>query len=379
LKFDVFPDMWDPAFESDTKDSILSQYLTVVSEAQLGSQFYCIGEFSREYNEWKIIYNSLTATAELKLGRDIQWSVFVKCLLNLPGNSPLRKFLSSLIAQGTVAGKLLDIEWEMRTPSSRSLVLNLSGSSERFSSWRSRLGLSDYKEETVPMSIKIQSDDQDLKAIIGDYEHQPHCGTASTSLNKKSMDVNDMYMFLDPDPIGRPEHDSFVFSHDHTRKHYGESRSSLARVHASWRPWHIVDGRVHAISTTIPDVWAPTMMTLASASTPLSVNFLEEGCLVDNVLPDCSRALTCLDVLLPDELSVQTFADYSWALESAKTLPVCSSWQTVQLEWLAECSCALVYPNILWSVNEKGVATAHEDRRAASTFERAIKQRPAII
>ncbi|KAL1794298.1 hypothetical protein ACET3X_007719 [Alternaria dauci] len=232
LKFDVFPNISHLASKLGAKDPMLDDYLAIVSDAQLGSQFFCIGEFSRSYNEWKITYSSLRATVELSVGHDLQWSLFVKCSPDLPGNSALRKFLSSPIAQGTVTDTLLNVEWRVRIPSTKDLILDLSGSSEKISSCRSRLGLSDYKEETVPRSIRIQSDD--LTAIVGDYEHQPHCGTAFTSLYKRSTGVNEMYMFLDPDPIGRPEHDSFVFSRDHTRKHYGESRSLLARMDPSW-------------------------------------------------------------------------------------------------------------------------------------------------
>jgi hypothetical protein len=376
LKFDVFPDISHLASKLGAKDPILDGYLATVSEAQLGSQYFCMGGFSRDYNQWKITYSSHQATVELVVGDHIQWSLFVKCPTHLPGNSTLRKFLSNPIAQATVADTLLNVEWRVRIPSTKDLVVDVSGSFEKISSCRSRLGLSDYKEETVPKRIKIESDS--LTAIVGDYEHLPHCGTAFTSLYKRSMAVHDMYMFLDPDPIGWPEHDSFVFSRDHTRKHYGESRSSLARVHPSWRPWHMEDGRVHAITTTVVDVWAPAAMTLVPAAVSLHADFLEEGRLVDSVMPDCSQTLTCLDVFLHDELSVQTFADYSWALKSAKTLPQCLSWQVVHLDWQSECSCAPIYPEILWSV-ENGVATAHEDRRAAATFERAIKQRPTIV
>jgi hypothetical protein len=183
-----------------------------------------------------------------------------------------------------------------------------------------------------------------------------------------------MYLFLDPDPIGRLDHDSFVFSHDHTREHYGEGRRSLVRVHPSWRSWHVEDERVHIVTTTVPDVWVPAVMTLASASVPLNVDFPEEGRLVDKVLSGYSQALTSLDVYLYDEVSVQTLTDYSWAPGTTETLPGYSSWQRVNLDWFGECSCAPTYPEILWNVNEKGVATAHEDRRAA-----AIKQRSAIV
>ncbi|RYN75563.1 hypothetical protein AA0117_g6173 [Alternaria alternata] len=210
LKFDLFPDVGRLASKLGSEDPVLDGYLATVSEAQLGSQYFCIGEFSRDYNQWKITYSSHQATVELVVGDHIQWSLFVKCPTHLPGNSTLRKFLSNPIAQASVADTLLNVEWRVRIPSTKDLVVDMS------------------------------------------------------------------------------------------------------------------------------------------------------------------------DVFLHDELSVQTFADYSWALESAKTLPQCLSWQAVHSDWQGKCSCAPIYPEILWSV-ENGVATAHEDRRAAATFERAIKQSPAIV
>jgi hypothetical protein len=380
LKFDAFPDIRHLAFKSDAKDPILTQYLDTVSDAQLSLCYFCIDEFSREYNEWKITYSSPHATLELKIGYNIRWSVFLKCPSDVPGNSPLRKFLCNPIAQSIVTDALFNVEWRLRAPCNRDSVIKISsGSTEKISSWRSRLGLSDYKQETVPREINIQSDDRNLAAIPGDYEHQPHCGTACTSLYKRSTGVHSMYLFLDPDPISRPELDSFAFSEDHTRKHYGDSRITLASVHPSWRPWHAADGCVKSITTTISDIWTDTRMTLVPASVPLKVDFLDEKRLVDNVLPDCSQALTCLDVSLHDEIPVGTFADYSWTLENAKTLPSCSNWHTIHLDWPEECPCAPSYPEILWSVDEKSIAIAHEDRRAAARFERTIKQRPTII
>lgn len=43
------------------------------------------------------------------------------------------------------------------------------------------------------------------------------------------------------------------------------------------------------------------------------------------------------------------------------------------------CACAPVYPDLLWSVDAAGKATPHEDRKAAATFERAIKTRCRVF
>ncbi|CAN9451272.1 unnamed protein product [Alternaria alternata] len=72
LKFDVFPDISHLASKLGAKDPILDGYLATVSEAQLGSQYFCMGGFSRDYNQWKITYSSHQATVELVVGDHIQ-------------------------------------------------------------------------------------------------------------------------------------------------------------------------------------------------------------------------------------------------------------------------------------------------------------------
>jgi hypothetical protein len=120
-------------------------------------------------------------------------------------------------------------------------------------------------------------------------------------------------------------------------------------------------------------------MQLESACISMDVSYFQGGNLDQCALHDCSQPLTVLDISMHTGIPVRSFSDYSWALERPRLLPLCSSWQSVHLKTLINCSCAPEYPSMLWSVNEKGVATAHEDRRAAATFERAQKTRPTIF
>ena len=374
-----FVDVARLASSKQVKDPILSSYIAVISEAQISSQPFCLDEFSREHNLWKIKYSSSNATLELRLGRDTQWLMYVKCPSHLPGNSSLRDFLKNPIAYGVFSETLFDIEWKVRLPNTQNHQLHMSGSAERVSSWRSRLGLPDYKEETVPATMKIHSNVQDLISIIGEYEHLPRCGTACNSLYKRLSGEDNMYLFLDPQPIGRPDHDNFVFSQDHSRKSYGEDRMTVACLDTSWRPWHMDEERERLVATTVSDLWIPTPIKMEPLSITLDVGYLEGSNLDEQALQGCSRLLPVLDVFVHESLSNRAFPGYSWALERARLLPLCSSWYQVRSPISQECSCAPKYPTLLWSVDEKGVATAHEDRQAAAAFERALKMRPEIF
>jgi hypothetical protein len=380
LKFDSFPDVPCLLSSMQADDPILRTYLKVVKNLQMSSQYFCISNYLRQQHVWKVVYSSPNATLELQINHKTRWLLFVKCPPDIPGDSPLREFLKSPIAQGDVKGSLLDVEWELRIPRNKAYLLRLSGSPERTSSWRSRLGLADYKEETVPMMIRFQSDNQDLKEITGEYEHLPHCGTASNSLYKKTRGREDLYLFLDPNPIGRSDHDSFVFSHDINRKHYGDSRSILARMDPSWRPWHVEDEDMREVNTTIPAVWLPATIELGADCVSLDVGYLKEGSLDGLAFQDCSQSpLIVLDVFMRERIPIESLSDYYWALERSRSLPLCSSWQSVRSNNLTHCSCAPQYPRLLWSVNGKGVATAQEDRKSAATFERALKTRPQVF
>ncbi|RMZ69593.1 hypothetical protein GMOD_00006426 [Pyrenophora seminiperda CCB06] len=261
-----FMDIARLACDKQIDDPIMSPYLKVISEAQISSQFLCLDEFCREHKLWKVKYSSPDATVELRLGHDAQWLVYIKCPSHLPGDSPVRDFLKNPIAHGLALETLFDTEWKARLPRTRIHQLNMSGSTERASSWRSRLGLPDYKEETVPATMNIHTDAPELMKISGEYEHLPRCGTACNSLYKKLSGESSMYLFLDPEPIGRPEHDSFVFSQDHSRKNYGDDRMTVARLDSSWRPWHMDDGCERLITTIVSDLWVPATIKMESAA-----------------------------------------------------------------------------------------------------------------
>ncbi|KAJ4383483.1 hypothetical protein N0V86_001532 [Didymella sp. IMI 355093] len=252
---------------------------------------------------------------ELSLGDKAQWLLFVGSPPDLPSNSELRKSLKTPIARGAVKGSLLDIDWEIFVPSYQEHSLRLHGSTERSKSWRNQLGLPDFQSETVPSQIHVRGEGEDTSMLDGDYTHLPHCGTAEASLYKRVAEPV-FYLFLDPDPIGEARNDRFVLSPE----------------------------------------------------TPLT-----------KVQDECTNAVTVLDVSVPEQLPIEQFRDFSWALEPVKTAPLLNDWQSINIPTQSNCLCSPAYPELLWSVDSGGRAIPHKDRRAAATFERGVKSRCPIF
>jgi SNF2 family DNA or RNA helicase len=376
LQFENFPDIFELASKTAETDASTKVFVDRISELDIGSQHFCINSVERQDRAWKILYTSEEATLELNISAQIQWLIFAKCSPKSSGDSMIRKVLEQPVARGIVDESLMSPSWEVLIPRTKKYKIYLTALSERTKSWRNRLGLPDFKSETIPVTLQVQSSTSDGSALEGSYSIQPHCGTASGSLYRSHHNPP-VFLFLDPNPIGGTSDDSFVFSLDCSRKHYGEARISLARLNASWRPWQMDDENNRCeITATSSGVWMPTSMRLTSPPVSITASVLS-GYSVDT-WKGCRDAITVLDVHLPEKLNTQKFSDYSWALEQARSLPSLSQWQPLDAESQA-CDCAPSYPKILWSIDEAGIATAHEDRKAAANFERSVKMRCPIF
>jgi hypothetical protein len=186
-------------------------------------------------------------------------------------------------------------------------------------------------------------------------------------------------MFLDPNPVGPASQDGVTFSYEWQRKHYGESRISLAHLDPNWRPWHMDAGSQHIVNAVASGLWVPVTTQLGLASVAIDAAVSLEGKPLVLGSDSCSEAMTILDVIIQEKLVVGNFADFSWALEQLTLLPPFSRWQSIRIEAHADCECAPASPSVIWHVGSNGVAAAQEDRKAAATFERAVKTRPSIF
>jgi hypothetical protein len=378
LRFGVFPDIRRLISRHQPLHPAKIAFVEHVVGVHIESQHFCLHDMLRQDYGWKIVYNSAKAKLELRVGHEVQWLLFINCPLQLAGNDPLRKLLSSPIAHAKVVDLLLDVEWRMRIPTMEKHELRINGSVSRCSSWKSRLGLVNYKDETVPTSLHIESQTKECSALAGEFVLLPDCGTASSSLYKR-MNSPELYLFLDPSPLGAPEDDAFVFSQDCGRRHYNDPRICIAHVDASWRPWHVKDQTTRDLRVILPGTWTPVAMNIERIDTLLTISVPTSAVSSEVIGQDCSRAVTILEVQVSESLPHESPSDYAWILERAKHLPSFSTWQPLSTSISNGCACAPEYPNILWHVNEKGVATPHESRKAAADYERTIKSRPTIF
>ncbi|KAJ4312063.1 hypothetical protein N0V94_007628 [Neodidymelliopsis sp. IMI 364377] len=376
--FKDFPDLGNVSSQLREDHNSNDAYVRRIVEVDVSSQHFSLSSFERCDNAWKIVYVSSEARLELSMQDKAQWLLFVDCSLEVSGNSKLRKALEVPIARAIVNDSLLDVEWELFVPSDQSCSLQLHGSAERLKSWRNKLGLPDYQNETVPAQIHIRSNSKETMILNGDYTHLPQCGTAESSLYKRSAEPT-LYLLLDPNPIGEAKDDSFVFSVDCSRKQFGDSRMTVTRIDPTWRPWQIDGEDDRAVNAIHAGSWIAVSAKLTTTRLTASASVLQLGASLTDFHDDCTGAVTVLDVRIPEELSIQKFSEYSWALEQVKTAPSLADWETTGATTHGVCTCAPVYPDLMWSVDHSGKATPHEDRKAAATFERGIKTRCPVF
>ena len=198
--------------------------------------------------------------------------------------------------------------WQVFIPRTKNYLLQITGPSEQSKSWRNRLGLPDFRSETVPVTLQVQSPTSEGATLEGQYTIQPYCGTASGSLYR-SHHKPPIFLFLDPNPVGGTSDDRFVFSHDCIRRHYGEARTSLAHLSSSWRPWQLDTKNRCDINAASSGVWVPISMRLVSPSISVTASTFSND---DNNTArskeswnGCRDTLTVLDVHLPEKLNTQ--------------------------------------------------------------------------
>jgi site-specific DNA-cytosine methylase len=352
--------------------------------AEVDDSTFFIDKFQRLENKWRISYVSTEARLELHIHDHPEWRLYVKCPSSVPGNSHLRKTLAAPVARGTVANSssLFQPNWEVFIPQTRNSSISITGSLERNSSWRSRLGLLDYKDETVPTTLEVKAEaGQDANAkdyVSGTYKLLPQCGTAMSSLYKRSSGTT-QYFFLDPDPIGPGQSDPFVFAESHRQLPYGETRVIQAQLDPMWRPWSVAGGQTVKVTTASPGSWTPADLILSS-NMPKIVASVPEACAVSTSSHGCSPGVRVLDVKVPMHLDVRELSSYIWALEQAKLKPQLAQWNSYGTGCPdPNCSCAPPLPRTVWNVEKNGQARAYEDRKAAALYERLVKTRPPIF
>jgi hypothetical protein len=98
---------------------------------------------------------------------DIEWLLVMDCPSELPGNSSLRKLLPTPTARAQVTQTLFDVTWAFRVPTAiKHNVWRSRPSSLHHRPGRGRLGLLDYKNETVPMVGRLPARSRCLEPTV---------------------------------------------------------------------------------------------------------------------------------------------------------------------------------------------------------------------
>ena len=389
---------------------------------------------SKRADHWIFSYAGRCSRLELEMEpSQPQWFLYVKADPELPGNSKLRKLLDAPVARMKTDGRsLLSGSWQVRLPATLKFQIKYRGAGQRVQSWQSRLGLVDLpsiSSSLVPSSWIVEIDNErqvhewDID-IAGRYDFLPDCGTANGCLHKRSSgEGNHKYLFLDPERVGDPSFDTFVFSSNHRRLQYGEKRRIDAKIDKNWRPeaWPLPSPDAHL------DVEPPKMIAQCSADgywidSDGSMLAVRESDAISSVLStqaaddigaamDCTKpAITFMSCRAASEISTaewivvdhtnerKIFASSAWLTERVRHLEGFStSWRTFStakgMDQAVCYHCAPATPTITWKVSEvipkkaRGKAEnnqllmvdPYEDPHDAIIYEKAIKARPQPI
>ena len=407
-----------------------NEYYLAVQKA-FTDEYYFHSSKRTEY--WKFLYQGRCSRLELEMAdSQPEWFLYAKADSKLPGNSKLRKLLESPVARmKTDSRSLLSGLWQVRLPATLKFQITFRGAGERVQPSKSRLGLIDYSSvsSSVPSSwiVEVRNERQlqewDVD-IAGRYDFLPDCGTANGSLHKRrDAEGNHKYLFLDPERVGEPSFDTFVFSSSHRRLHYREKRRIDAKVDSKWRPaaWPRPSSHTHE------DVEPPTMkancstdgywvdsdggllVARKSGAISSSLSSVAADRVSDTI--DCTApAITFMSCrAMPDISMVEwelvdhnnerdVFASSAWLTERVRHLEGFStSWRLFPMskhEGQAACPhCAPATPNISWKASEtmpkKSTGKAednqsltvepYEEPLEAICYEKAIKARPQPI
>lgn len=342
-----------------------------------GPQDLVFQDLSRCAESWLAVYSSLQSRIEIKLGQQMEWYFYITCPKELPGNSLWRTLLEKPIARAVAFESFTNLNWEVFCPCTQVSTLLLSHSKQVTGSWRSRLGLLDCKDEVVPLTIRVRSQALEFKALEGEFRLLQDCGTAANSLYKH--DDTGLYLFLDAGALSHSDDDRFVFSYDCDKKSYGEPRGTLAYIDAGWRPWSDTGAFTSRINVTSSGFWRHVDLHVRPSKMNMTIKIPTHMSTLVRDEKACSRSVMILEVYCPQQVCMKSVKHCDLVLSRVKEKLPFSHWQALDDLEKNGCSCAPMYPRIMWHVNHKGMALPQEDRKAASTFERAIKHRPTII
>ena len=353
---------------------------------------------------WTIYYESEYASMELVLSQNLaEWRLYAKPSPKEPVNSDIHQLLSRPIARMQPTGAdIVKGPWQFWLPKVYKFDATIQAGGSLTRSFENIHGIGKFADTEVweEYSISVPSEasrrlDVD---ISGTYKLLQDCGTALGSLHIQSKSAESstpLFLFLDPDRINHPNNDNFVFSSDKRRLNYGESRSVVARVDASWRPQKLekADENCSDGDANYKIDGAKKLVTLSTARLPkkltcyvdgqwvnlpnlafdssrdkaaafrrapptLSICPSENSCQVAHVVLSCAassleskHSAWQLDdwVEIPLTEHKEFFTAFAWLTQKASNLPGLEEWKEVSDPSITACQlCAPDAPDIKW-------------------------------
>ncbi len=370
---------------------------------------------------WTIYYDGPCSWLELAFTEhEVTWSLFAKPDSDATVNSRVRNLFRHPIGRMKVASEdILRGQWQIRVPTVAEFSVTISGEGDLTRSWESRLGiqqpeLADKKVfPSLRISVNHEKDTPFAREVSGKYKLLQTCGTALGCLHKKvsspSGTLRPLYLFLDPERVGNPNDDYFVFSADKHRMAYQELRQHVACLDSSWRPSAEPCSTVNAF---VYGEWVDCKATLqafqssegATFAVPDAENTTRIAEAISarsyNGYPCSSTLMAVLSCYVPfgkvnaeswseglhgvvDQASErQTFSSFAWLTERVRSLGAFpNKWRPLAppLNFTACTDCVPAQPNTRWGQKirkNKVLRVPYEDGKQAGEYERLIKARP---
>ncbi|KAF2808033.1 uncharacterized protein BDZ99DRAFT_572902 [Mytilinidion resinicola] len=397
-----------------TKPALSQDYANIVTS--IFDKELLLQPFTRS-RSWKVRYDSPAARLELILAETPEWRLYAKASSSENMDESTRAAFEHPIARSVITdGRLLPTSWEPFVPQGQKFKITSQRSGELRPSWRATLGLPEFKEEKMATELIIGSQKGGLSGFdfSGTYTLRPKCGTAKGYLFRRvlpptrSGGQDDVFLFLDPSPLGDPRNDCFVFSKDHGRLPWGEQREVIARLDPVWEP--LVDNKskqdiakVEHITATVDGEWrsdSSFSATVLPVHTKISLRspFPTKPWAGLAIARGCSTLATLLECKfdLPSHINSQWasrkhiglrdksfFDSFSFVLRRIQSMPSLNKWESLAMPSDEHCeTCAPATPTILWQLNPKSkrgapVVVPYEHPLDAIGFEKMLKERPA--
>ncbi|EEQ31869.1 DNA repair protein rad8 [Microsporum canis CBS 113480] len=358
---------------------------------------------------WAITYESANSLLKLNCTTTgLQWLLYAIPRKTEPSNSPLRQILSYPIAKMVPSGaNILDGIWQIGSPISSQFDLLVTGGGGLIDSLPSRSGLQrpNFRNLKTWSVLHIDAKDGDMSKLEADirgaYKLLPDCGTSSGSLRKRlNSPGGPIYLFLDPTEIGPHQLDSWVFSIDHERLDFGQTRNIIAEIRPNWNPLYLnqeqeivqcwyrkwresaeVSLNVYQTSPP-PQYFIPGPLDIA-ASCSFTCDNSYSAVLHCSIPADSADIGTAFGIPKQENLleSTSMLRKFAWILRRAIGITQFENWENVENDRVCfglDClTCAPTKPRLAWALDEKDRVYAYENPEDAASFERSIKNRPA--